>query len=72
MGRRLDDLVVRTVPSVRNAVRWNSPFYGVEGEGWFLSYHIFTRYVKMTSAGPVVIDLGRLRQISGRARGSLV
>ena len=48
VGRRLDDLIVRTVPGVRKAVRWNSPFYGVEGEGWFLSYHVFTRYVKVT------------------------
>ena len=48
VGRRLDELVVRTVPEVRKAVRWNSPFYGVEGQGWFLSFHVFTRYVKVT------------------------
>ena len=48
VGRRLDDLIVRTVPKVRKAVRWNSPFYGIEGQGWFLSYHVFTRYVKVT------------------------
>ncbi len=48
VGRRLDDLIVRTLPDVRKAVRWNSPFYGVEGRGWFLSYHVFTRYVKVT------------------------
>ena len=48
LGRRLDDLIVRTVPNVRKAVRWNSPFYGVEGEGWFASYHVFTKYVKVT------------------------
>ncbi len=48
VGRRLDDLITRTVPDVRKAVRWNSPFYGVEGQGWFLSYHVFTRYVKVT------------------------
>ena len=48
VGRRLDDLIVRTVPNVRKAVRWNSPWYGIEGEGWFVSYHVFTRYVKMT------------------------
>ena len=48
VGRRLDDLIVRTVPDVRKAVRWNSPFYGVEDQGWFLSYHVFTRYVKVT------------------------
>ena len=48
LGRRLDDLIVRTVPDVLKAVRWNSPFYGIEGQGWFASYHVFTRYVKVT------------------------
>lgn len=48
VGRRLDALVVRTVPGVRKAVKWNSPFYGMEGKGWFLSYHCFTKYVKVT------------------------
>ena len=48
VGRRLDNLIVRTVPNVRKVVRWNSPFYGIEGQGWFLSYHVFTRYVKVT------------------------
>ena len=48
LGRRLDALIVRNVPDVRKAVRWNSPFYGIEGQGWFLSYHVFTRYVKVT------------------------
>ena len=48
IGRRLDDLIVRAVPNVRKAVRWNSPWYGVEGQGWFLSYHVFTKYVKVT------------------------
>jgi hypothetical protein len=48
MGRRLDALIVRTVPEVRKAVKWNSPFYGIEGRGWFLSFHTFTRYVKVT------------------------
>ena len=47
VGRRLDALIVRTVPGVRKAVKWNSPFYGVEGLGWFLSFHCFTRYVKV-------------------------
>ena len=47
VGRRLDALIVRIVPGVRKAVRWNSPFYGVEGQGWFLSYHCFTKYVKV-------------------------
>jgi hypothetical protein len=48
VGRRLDALIVRTVPGVRKAVKWNSPFYGIEGQGWFLSYHCFTRYIKVT------------------------
>jgi len=48
VGRRLDVLIVRTVPGVHKAVKWNSPFYGFEGEGWFLSFHVFTRYVKVT------------------------
>src|SRR2546423_5606814 len=48
VGRRLDALIVRTVPGVRKAVKWNTPFYGVEGQGWFLSFHTFTNYVKVT------------------------
>ena len=48
VGRRLDALIVRNVPSVRKAVKWNSPFYGVEGQGWFLGFHCFTKYVKVT------------------------
>src|SRR5215475_13125425 len=47
VGRRLDALLVRTVPGVRKAVKWNSPFYGIEGQGWFLSFHCFTTYVKL-------------------------
>ena len=46
VGRRLDALIVRTVPGVRKAVKWNSPLYGVEGQGWFLGIHCFTNYVK--------------------------
>lgn len=48
LGRRLDALIARNVPDVRKAVKWNSPFYGIEGQGWFLSFHVFTRYVKVT------------------------
>ena len=48
LGKRLDALIARHVPEVRKAVKWNSPFYGVEGQGWFLSFHVFTRYVKVT------------------------
>ncbi len=44
----LDALVSRAVPSVRRAVRWNTPFYGIEGQGWFLAYHAFTKYLKVT------------------------
>jgi hypothetical protein len=47
VGRRLDALIVRHVPNVRKAVRWNSPFYGIEGKGWFLNFHCFTKYVKV-------------------------
>jgi hypothetical protein len=48
LGRRLDQLIVETVPGVQKAVRWNSPFYRVEGSGYFASFHCFTRYVKLT------------------------
>lgn len=48
VGRHLDGLIARTVPKVRKAVRWNSPFYGIDGQGWFLSYHCFTKYIKVT------------------------
>jgi hypothetical protein len=48
LGKRLDALIVRDVPAVRKAVKWNSPFYGIEGQGWFLSFHVFTHYVKVT------------------------
>jgi hypothetical protein len=47
VGRRLDALIVRSVPAVRKAVKWNSPFYGVEGQGWFLNFHCFAKYIKV-------------------------
>jgi hypothetical protein len=47
LGRRLDTLIVGAVPGVRKAVKWNSPFYGVEGRGWFLSFRCLTSYVKV-------------------------
>lgn len=47
-GKRLDALIMRTVPGAQKAVRWNSPFYGVEGQGWFISFHCFTKYIKVT------------------------
>ena len=49
VGKRIDAIVARIVPAARKAVKWNSPFYGAPGgEGWFLSFHVFTRYVKVT------------------------
>ncbi len=56
IGRHLDDLVVDVVPHVRKAVRWNSPFYGIDGSGWFLSYHCFTNYVKVTWLNGSLLD----------------
>jgi hypothetical protein len=58
VGRRLDALIERTIPGVNKAVKWNSPFYGVDGQGWFLSLHCFTKYIKVaffrgTSLEPV-------------------
>ncbi|HTN80374.1 MAG TPA: DUF1801 domain-containing protein [Acidimicrobiales bacterium] len=47
IGKRLDAIIVKAVPGVQKAVKWNSPFYGVKGEGWFLSFHCFTKYVKV-------------------------
>ena len=58
VGRDLDALIVRNVPNVSKAVRWNTPFYGIEGQGWFLGFHCLTKYVKVaffrgTSLRPV-------------------
>jgi hypothetical protein len=58
VGKRLDALIVRNVPNVRKAVKWNSPFYGIEGQGWFLGFHCMTKYIKVaffrgTSLRPV-------------------
>jgi hypothetical protein len=58
VGRRLDALIVRAVPDVHKAVKWNSPLYGIEGQGWFLGIHCFTKYIKVaffrgTSLRPV-------------------
>jgi hypothetical protein len=47
VGRRLDALIVRSVPGVQKAVKWNSPLYGIEGQGWFLGIHCFTKYIKV-------------------------
>ena len=48
VGRRLDALITKHVPNVRKAVKWNSPFYGIEGQGWIVSFHTFAKYVKVT------------------------
>ncbi|WP_332716773.1 DUF1801 domain-containing protein [Pelagibacterium mangrovi] len=48
VGRRLDEIIVREVPGVEKAVKWNTPFYGTERDYWFLSFHVFARYVKVT------------------------
>ena len=58
VGRHLDALIMRTVPGVCKAVKWNTPFYGIEGQGWFLGFHCITKYVKVaffrgTSLHPV-------------------
>jgi len=47
VGRRLDTLIVRNLPNVQKAVRWNSPFYGIEGQGWLVSFHVLSRYVQV-------------------------
>ncbi|HEY5819698.1 MAG TPA: DUF1801 domain-containing protein [Mesorhizobium sp.] len=47
VGQRLDALIERTIPGVSKAVKWNSPFYGIDGDGWFLSYHCFAKYIKV-------------------------
>ncbi len=47
IGRRLDAIITRTVPKVRKAVKWTSPFYGIDGQGWFLGVHVFSKYVKI-------------------------
>jgi hypothetical protein len=68
VGRRLDALINRAVPGVHKAVKWNSPFYGIEGQGWFLSFHCFTKYVKVaffrgTSLRPVPPGESRQKEV---------
>ena len=48
VGRRLDDIIGRTVSDVKKAVKWNTPLYGIQDQGWFLGFHCFTKYVKVT------------------------
>ena len=68
VGRRLDALIVRTVPGVRKAVKWNSPFYGVEGQGWFLSFHCFTNYVKVAFFRGASLRPASPRQVQAEGR----
>lgn len=68
VGRRLDALIVRTVPGVRKAVKWNSPFYGVEDGVWFLNFHCFTKYIKVaffrgTSLRPVPPGMSKHKDV---------
>ena len=68
VGRKLDALIVRTVPHARKAVKWNSPFYGIEGQGWFLNFHCFTKYVKVaffrgSSLRPVPPGESKVREV---------
>ena len=67
VGEHLDELIVRVVPEVHKAVKWNSPFYGREGEGWFLTFHCFNRYIKVTffrgtSLEPVPPEESKVRE----------
>jgi hypothetical protein len=68
VGRRIDALIERTIPGVSKAVKWNSPFYGAEGEGWFLSFHCFAKYVKVaffrgTSLKPVPPGTSKQKEV---------
>ena len=56
VGRRLDALIVGAVPDVQKAVKWNSPFYGIESDGWFLNFHCFTKYVKVAFFRGMLLD----------------
>ncbi len=56
VGRRIDALVVAAVPGVRKAVRWNTPFYGIEGQGWFLGLNCCTKYVKVSFLNGALLD----------------
>lgn len=56
VGHRLDELIMATVPEVTKAVRWNSPFYGVKGMGWFLNLHAFNKHLKITFFAGAQLD----------------
>ena len=68
VGRRIDALIEHALPGVHKAVKWNSPFYGVEGQGWFLNFHCFTNYVKVaffrgTSLRPVPPGASKQKEV---------
>ena len=68
LGQRLDALIAQAVPGVAKAVKWNSPFYGIEGQGWFLSYHCFEKYLKVAffrgaSLDPVPPGTSRQKEV---------
>jgi len=68
VGRRLDALIARNIPAVRKAIKWNSPFYGIEGQGWLISLHCFTKYVKVaffrgTSLRPVPLGESKHKDV---------
>jgi hypothetical protein len=68
VGRRLDELIVRTIPNVSKAVKWNSPFYGVEQGVWFLGIHVFAKYIKVaffrgTSLRPMPPDESKQKEV---------
>ena len=56
IGRRLDALIVKTVPDVRKAVKWNSPLYGMEGDGWFLGVHCVAKYLQLAFFRGALLD----------------
>jgi len=69
LAAQLDQLITKVVPGVQKAVKWNSPFYGVEGEGWFLGVHTFTRYLKVCFfKGTSLQPLPPVASASGEAR----
>ena len=70
VGRRLDALIVGAVPGVYKAVKWNTPFYGFEGEGWFVAFHCFNKYVKVTFFRGTSLDPIPPRHLQA-ARGAL-
>ncbi|MEI8213878.1 MAG: DUF1801 domain-containing protein [Planctomycetota bacterium] len=56
VGRRLDAIISRCVPNVQKAIRWNTPFYGIEGNGWFVAYHCLTKYIKVSFFRGTLLD----------------